>query len=197
MVLINWLFGSAEAFWQAQESAFNPQIALPTTDFPSDHQSEGSNKDPRREQLIGLLTVQKQSLRMAARAIGIDVGTAMSWAAQAGLTVPRRPKKLFGEVRQRAIAELQKGNDKAIVAAAAQISVVTVTKLLLSEVGLHAAWRQAKDDRARPLPGRFGFDCCKLTLVLAPNFCEPLNPRSTPGCIEMTEHGWTATSRIC
>lgn len=149
MVLINWLFGSAEAFWHAQESAFNPPIALPTTDFPSDQKSECSSNDPRREQLIGLLTVQKKSMRMAARAIGIDVGTAMSWAAQAGLTVPRRPKKLFGEVRQRAIAELQKGNDKAIVAAAAQISVVTVTKLLLSEVGLHAAWRQAKNDRAR------------------------------------------------
>ena len=149
MVLINWLFGSAEAFWQAQESAFNPLTALPTADFPSNQKSECSNKDPCREQLIELLKVQKQSLRMAARTIGIDVGTAMSWAAQAGLTVPRRPKKLVGEVRQRAIAELQKGNDKAMVAAAAQISVVTVTKLLLSEVGLHAAWRQAKDDRAR------------------------------------------------
>ena len=149
MVLINWLFGSAAAFWQAKESAFNRLTALPTTDFPSENKSECINKDPRREQLIGLLTVQKQSLRMAARTIGIDVGTAMSWAAQAGLTVPRRPKKLVGEVRQRAIAELQKGNDKAMVAAAAQISVVTVTKLLLSEVGLHAAWRQAKDDRAR------------------------------------------------
>ncbi len=149
MVLINWLFGSAEAFWQAQESAFNPPTLLPAADFPSGHKSECSNKDTRREQLIGLLTVQKQSARMAATAVGIDVWTAMSWAAQAGLTVPRRPKKLVGEVRQRAIAELQKGNDKAIVAAAAQISVVTVTKLLLSEVGLHAAWRQAKDDRAR------------------------------------------------
>jgi hypothetical protein len=149
MVLINWLFGSAEAFWQAQKSAFNPPIALPTADFLHDQTSDFSHKDPRREQLIGLLTLQKQSARMAARAVGIDVGTAMSWAAQAGLTVSRRPKKLVGEVRQRAIADLQKGNDKAMVAAAAQISVVTVTKLLLSEVGLHAAWRQAKDDRAR------------------------------------------------
>jgi hypothetical protein len=149
MVLINWLFGSAEAFWQAQASALKPPIALPTAVFSSDPNSEDSNKDPRRDQLIGLLTVQKQSARMAAKAIGIDVGTAMSWAAQAGLSVSRRPKKLVGEPRRRTIAELQNGIDKAVVAAIAQVSVVTITKLLLSEVGLHAAWRQAREHRAQ------------------------------------------------
>lgn len=149
VVLINWLFGSAEAFWQAQASVLNPLVALPTPVFSSDQKSEGSNKDPRRDQLIGLLTVQKQSARMAASAIGIDVGTAMSWAAQAGLSVSRRPKKLVGELRRRTIAELQHGIDKAVVAANAEVSVVTITKLLLSEVGLHAAWRQAREHRAR------------------------------------------------
>ena len=149
MVLINWLFGSAEAFWQAQASALNPSVASPTTIFSADQKCNGSNKDPRREQLIGLLTVQKQSARMAAKAIGIDVGTAMSWAAQAGLLISRRPKKLVAELRQRTIAELQEGIDKAVVAANAQVSVVTITKLLLSEVGLHAAWRQARAQRAR------------------------------------------------
>ena len=149
MVLINWLFGSAEAFWQAQASALIPPVALPITIFSPDQRSDDSNKDPRREQLIGLLTVQKQSARMAARAVCIDVGTAMSWAAQAGLTVSRRPKKLVGELRQHAIDELKKGIDKAVVAANAQVSIVTITKLLLSEVGLHAAWRQAREHRAR------------------------------------------------
>lgn len=149
MVLINWLFGSAEAFWQAQASALNPLIALSMAAFSSDQKSEGSNKDPRREQLIGLLTVQKQSARMAANVVGIDVGTAMSWAAQAGLSISRRPKKLVGELRRQTIAELQHGIDKAVVAANAEVSVVTITKLLLSEVGLHAAWRQAREHRAR------------------------------------------------
>ncbi len=149
MVLINWLYGSAEAFWQAQASALTPPVALPTTIFSADQKSNNSNNDPRREQLIGLLTVKKQSARMAAAAIGIDVGTAMSWAAQAGLSISRRPKKLVAELRQRTIAELQKGIDKAVVAANAQVSVVTITKLLLSEVGLHASWRQAREHRAR------------------------------------------------
>ena len=149
LVLINWLFGSAEAFWQAQASALNPPVVLPEAIYSPDQKSDDSNKDPRREQLIGLLTVKKQSARMAAAAIGIDVGTAMSWAAQAGLSISRRPKKLVAELRQRTIAELQNGIDKAVVAADAQVSVVTITKLLLSEVGLHAAWRQAREQRAR------------------------------------------------
>ena len=149
MVLINWLFGSAEVFWQAQVSALSPPVALPTTFFSPDQKSEDTNNDPRRDQLIGLLTVQKQSARMAAKAIGIDVGTAMSWAAQAGLAVSRRPKKLVSELRRQTIAELQNGIDKAVVAANAQVSVVTITKLLLSEVGLHAAWHQAREQRAR------------------------------------------------
>ena len=151
MVLINWLFGSAEAFWQAEASALNPHVAWPIAIFSPDEKSDDSSKDPRREQLIGLLTVQKQSARMAAAAIGIDVGTAMSWAAQAGLSISRRPKKLVAELRQRTIAELQNGIDKAVVAANAQISVGTITKLLLSEVGLHAAWRQAREHRARAM----------------------------------------------
>ncbi len=149
MVLINWLFGSAEAFWQAQASALSPLIALPKAIFSPNEKACDISQDPRRERLIGLLTVQKQSARMAAKAIGIDVGTAMSWAAQAGLSNSRRPKKLVAELRQQTIAELQKGIDKAVVAANAQVSVVTITKLLLSEVGLHAAWHQAREQRAR------------------------------------------------
>lgn len=149
LVLINWLFGSAEMFWQAQASVLNPPLALPTPVLSSDLKSEDGNNDPRRDQLICLLTVQKQSARMAAKAIGIDVGTAMSWAAQAGLSVSRRPKKLVGELRQWTIGELQNGIDKAVVAANVQVSVGTITKLLLSEVGLHAAWRQAREHRAR------------------------------------------------
>lgn len=86
---------------------------------------------------------------MAAKAVDIDVGTAIAWAAQAGLSVSRRPKKLVDELRRRTIAELYDGAEKSVAAAHAQVSVVTITKLLFSEVGLHAAWRQARERRAR------------------------------------------------
>jgi hypothetical protein len=44
---------------------------------------------------------------------------------------------------------LRRGADKAVVAASAQVSIETITRLLLTEVGLHAAWIQAREDRAR------------------------------------------------
>lgn len=151
LVLINWLFGSTEAFWLAYSSALNPLATLRKEVSGSVEQPERDPKDPRHHQLYSLLSVQKQSVRKAAKSVGIDVGTAMAWASQAGLLVPRRPKKLGGELRKQTIAELQNGADKAVAARNADVSVVTITKLLLSEVGLHAAWCQSREMRARSL----------------------------------------------
>jgi hypothetical protein len=91
--------------------------------------------------------VQKLSFRSAAKTLEIDVGTAMAWAAKEGMSVPRRPSKLTGEIRSQVIIDLKKGADKVTVAAQAKVSVVTITKLLLSEVGLHAAWCQSRRKR--------------------------------------------------
>jgi len=109
LVLINWLFGSAESFWKAYQAALAPSETLPPGPFLHDERQTKDPKDPRRDQLVVLLTDQKLSMRMAAKTLGIDVGTAMAWAAQAGLAASRRPKKLMGERRKKAIAQLQKG----------------------------------------------------------------------------------------
>jgi hypothetical protein len=149
LVLINWLFGTADAFWLAYSAALNSPVSLPNEAFPSAGQPDSDGNDPRREQLISMLSLQKQSFRMAAKVIGIDVGTAMAWAAQAGLAVPRRPKKLTGSLRQQTIMALRNGTDKTVAATIANVSVVTITKLLLSEVGLHDAWCHSREKRAR------------------------------------------------
>ena len=149
LVLINWLFGSAESFRDAYQALLATSGTLPPGSFLNDEQPARDLKHPRRNQLVGLLTDQKLSMRMAAKTLGIDVGTAMAWAAQVGLAASRRPKKLMGERRHQAIAQLRKGADKDEVAKDADVSVVTVTKLLLSEVGLHAAWQQARHQKAR------------------------------------------------
>lgn len=78
-------------------------------------------------------------------------GTAMSWAAQAGLPVARHPKKLSGAIRQQTITDLQSGVDKTVAAQNANVSVSTIPKLLLSEVGLHAQWSLFRERRAREL----------------------------------------------
>lgn len=144
LVLINWLFDSADAFWHAYSSTLNPIIGE-SKDVVFTAEEPEVVRDLRHEQLVDLLTIEKRSVRMAAKAIGIDVGTAMAWAAKAGLSVRRRPKKLAGEVRERALVELKNGAEKTLVAKNANVSVVTITKLLLSEVGLHAAWCQARE----------------------------------------------------
>lgn len=149
LVLINWLFGTAESFRRAYQSVLVPSATRPLGPFLHEEHPAQDLKDPRHGQLVGLLTGQKLSMRVAAKTLGIDVGTAMAWAAQAGLAVSRRPKKLLGERRQQVIAQLRKGADKDVVASSAEVSVVTITKLLLSEVGLRAAWQQARHQNAR------------------------------------------------
>jgi transposase len=149
LVLINWLFGTAESLRKAYQSVLAPSETLPPCRFLHEAQPAQDLKDRRHDQLVGLLMRQKLSMRMAAKTLGIDVGTAMAWAAKAGLAASRRPKKLMGERRIQAIAQLRKGADKDVVASSAEVSVVTITKLLLSEAGLHAAWQQARHQKAR------------------------------------------------
>lgn len=149
LVLINWLFGSADVFWATYDLAFLRSALLASGSHPREDALIGDVRDPRRQQLVDLLSVQKMSLRRAAMAVGIDVGTAMAWAAKDGVSNPRRPKKLVDEVRRKLIADLTKGVDKSIAAQGAGVSVGTITKLLLSEVGLHAAWCLAREKLTR------------------------------------------------
>jgi Tn7-like transposition protein D/TniQ len=148
LVLIHWLFGNSAMFWRAYHAALRPEGIGPKEVWVSESQVMTERQDPRHAQLISLLADPKRSFRGAAKALGIDVGTAMAWAGQAGLAIPRRPKKLFDSLRHKVIAVLQNGADKTVVAASANVSVVTITKLLLSEPGLHAAWHLARQNQA-------------------------------------------------
>ena len=147
LVLAHWLFGSTDTFWaayQAMRMQPAPKIC------PTQVQACAANtEDPRHAQLLSFLGKQKMSYRAAAKLIGIDVGTAMAWAGQAGIVISRRPKKLTERVRGKAIRQLKNGAEKTTVAKAADVSIVTITKLLLSEPGLHAAWCESRNEKAR------------------------------------------------
>ena len=73
----------------------------------------------------------------------------MAWAGQAGLQVTRRPKKLTPALRKNAITALRRGADKSVVATQAGVSVVTITKLLFNEVGVHTDWQEARHQKAQ------------------------------------------------
>jgi Tn7-like transposition protein D/TniQ len=145
LVLIHWLFGTAEAFLSSYAALLSEPLIVPNTDAVTMGDGELEQTDTRQAQLLNLISTQRYSMRKAAKVVGVDVGTAITWAAKAGVTVPRRPKKMTAEIRGKAISALQKGHDKVVVAKNANVSVVTITKLLLSEVGLHAVWRRSRD----------------------------------------------------
>ncbi len=101
---------------------------------------------PRRlelqQQFISRLTTEK-SLSAAAHATGIDVTTALAWAASQGIHAARRPKILKPDLRTQLISMLREGIAKKEAAEFARVSVQTITTILRTEVGLHEAWKQA------------------------------------------------------
>jgi hypothetical protein len=148
LVLIHWLFGSSDAFLASLNESRSTLNVSTASDWQLVPSPQPFIEDPRRTRVIEMIS-QKCSYRKAAAEVGIDVQTAMAWASQVGLSGSRRPKILAGSVRELAIAQLTAGEDKVVVAGAAGVSVVTITKLLFSEVGLHSAWTTARQNIAR------------------------------------------------
>lgn len=102
-----------------------------------------SSFDPRRATLAALLS-NGNSASFAARQVGIDVKTAMAWAAMEGHQVGRRPKLLKGQAFSQLVAALGRGMSKDEAANVFKVSVQTVTHVLRSEVALHNAWQKAR-----------------------------------------------------
>jgi len=148
LVCIAWLFEDPEHFIAAHDR----RVLLPPAQ--ADHGADGgiaeavaSPQDcqdlPMRARLLQQLGEGK-SISAVANTMGVDVSTAISWAAQAGVQTPRRPKLLKPEVRSGLVAKLRRGADKDAVARSAGVSIETVTRLLRSEVGLHAEWQASR-----------------------------------------------------
>lgn len=86
----------------------------------------------------------------AARKVGVDTSTALLWAASEGHTVKRKPKLLDPTLRTRLIKQLAAGKPKTDLAEQSGLSVVTITRLLLSTPGLKLTRDQAiAGDRRR------------------------------------------------
>lgn len=176
LILIHWFFGSAEAFFSSYSKLLSQPLIVPNEDVISMGDVEIEQSDPRHAQLFNLVSMKNLSMRIAAKTIGIDVGTAMAWAAKAGLSVSRRPKKMTTEIRKQAISELEQGHDKIVVAKNANVSVVTITKLLLSEVGLHAAWCEARALHAQTTAKQKWLTSIKQHAYLGIKYIRALDP---------------------
>jgi hypothetical protein len=145
LLLIHWLFGTAQRFDLAMKSqgahsqATSRDTALPV--FPI--------IDPRMARLRRLIQEEGQSVRKAASLVGVDPQTALIWTAKAGIAISRRPQKLSSDVRVKAVQDLRNGTNKEQVASRAGVSVGTITRLLLSDAELHAGWSEARSEKAR------------------------------------------------
>lgn len=146
LVMINWLYPDAASFmvdYKADSS--DTFCATVSDDLKAPLPEDGADSiDHRRERLIAILQSENTSVRAAARAVDIDVVTAMSWAACAGIATHRRPKVLTPAKRMRLVTQLREGADKKVAANSVGVSIQTVTRILFTEVGLHDVWMQAR-----------------------------------------------------
>lgn len=150
LVIINWLFPDANRFLGAYEDHQAQRLCLPPpeSEVRKIH-SLMTPTDPRKERLLALLRDGKLSMRSAATEIGVTIATAMTWACSAGIAAQRRPKVLNADTREKLEMLLRTGSEKDAAAHAFGVSIQTVTRVLLTTVGLHEAWRQSRLTKTR------------------------------------------------
>ena len=148
VLAIDWLFGDAQSLVSLYEHPSDPQQVLRADNVSGVVQDRPNPRADRQARLFALLG-SGHSVSAAAQQIGIDVATAMAWAAAADIRVKRRPKFLKDALWARLVKDLRRGSDKASAAARHGVSIQTVTRVLRSEVGLHVAWKSALTTRAR------------------------------------------------
>lgn len=150
ILIIDWLFGDAGSFlrlYRALPRGLVPSVDDSRPDVVSTHEED--KFAAINTKLIQLMKTEGKSARATAQQLGVDTATIMVWAANCGIEVSRRPKILKGERRSLLIASLRCGMDKGVAAQTYGISIVTVTQVLRSEIGLHEAWKQCRKERER------------------------------------------------
>ncbi|WP_129587751.1 TnsD family Tn7-like transposition protein [Herbaspirillum robiniae] len=146
-LFISFLYGSWEEFERLALASDLPPafcdgqfcVNADTLQLDFEH-----SRPERREEIGKLLLDDKLSCRAAAARLGVDVGTIQAWAAQIGIEVGRRPKTVFPEVREKIVAGLRQGLDKALVAADCGVSIQVVTRTLRTSPHLHSQWMAEK-----------------------------------------------------
>ncbi|WP_297900588.1 TnsD family Tn7-like transposition protein [Metallibacterium sp.] len=148
VLAIDWLFGDSQSFFSYYEDPSDPEQVMGSDLASGADRDRPDPRADRRARLFDLLG-SGHSASAAAQQIGIDVATAMAWAAAADIHVKRRPKILKGTLWAQLAKDLRRGADKASVAARHGVSIPTVTRVLRNEVGLHVAWTSARTTKAR------------------------------------------------
>lgn len=148
LTLMTWIFGNWAAAWEGY-------VSLPALQQSADSRTglAGSHAalEPSHEkkQFLAMLSVGSHTVSGAARLLGIDPTTGMAWAASAGYTTKRRAKILKPEMLKQVIEMLEFGKDVHEISEVLPISVVTVRKVMRTEVGLYGLWHQRRHEQAQ------------------------------------------------
>lgn len=145
-----WLSGR----WPAEELVQSEVAAVPAKEITdvTERPTGPSSLSNVREHFRQLIR-QGLSPSAAARQVGVDTATALQWAGSEGHAVKRKPKSLNPKLRARLVRQLAAGKPKQVLAQQSGLSVVTITRVLLSTPGLKATRDQtialARQSRAR------------------------------------------------
>lgn len=140
LALASWLFDSAAAWGDAMGGQFEQF---------SEERPVRNGARPQLSSSTQLVLLNASSARAAAAQLGIDVTTAMAWAADIGVRFERRPKILKGELADRLRAGLATGQDPGGLALSLGVSQGAVARFLRTEPGLRESWKSACLCRAR------------------------------------------------
>jgi len=141
--LIFWLFEDWSEFEDTARRTTTEAACQPA--LPSEVALAG---DTRRADLLRLMA-EGLSISAAARSLGIATQTAIAWATAAGVTVPKRPKKIKPDKCASLIEDLRGGLDKRELAGKYGLSVESITRVLRSEIGLAEAWHATRHSKAQ------------------------------------------------
>ncbi|NHZ82704.1 hypothetical protein F2P44_25995 [Massilia sp. CCM 8695] len=141
VVWIAFIFGDWQSFCLAYERAasFEEPINETMPHLPG-------RLDEARSAATHALLLGTRSVTSIARELGVDISTVASWAAKAGISTPRRPKKLTEEIFSKAVQLLLEGRPKKDVASACGVSEVTVTRLLRTTPQLQVSWHRVRHE---------------------------------------------------
>jgi len=104
---------------------------------------ERSSLENKHARFLELLPFSS-SVSAASQLAQVSVNTGLRWASQAGHAVKRRPKSLNTDALTAIRVRLAEGEDRREIAEAFQVSLVSINRLLSTEVDLRSAWRAAR-----------------------------------------------------
>lgn len=149
LLMITWLYQDWAAFMEDYQTRSNclERATTSVTAEQLDHATAGLPVNTLlRDACVRLSTIQRLSATAIANQLGVTVATVMAHLSATGIQTPKRPKLLRGTKPEELRAALRHGVSKQEASQQFGVSVGTVTRFLLSEVGLHQEWTRTRHE---------------------------------------------------